>query len=126
MRDKLLQILAHSMSKSLSSTEHSVDEYIEMIDSRQALFDELAELARQTSQELEASSGTSSGNIELDAEIREIANKIAAREAHHNKQVAGIMTDLKKGLKEISNEKSINSMYSQDSYQEGSLFNSKN
>ncbi|MCL2853743.1 MAG: hypothetical protein FWE20_12090 [Defluviitaleaceae bacterium] len=126
IRDKLLQILEHTMKTSLSATEHSVEEYIEMVNSRQALFDELAALKPQGSQELDESNGTSSEILEIDAEIKGIVEKIAAREEHHNNQVAGMMLDLKKGIKEIKNEKAINSAYVKDSYESGMIFKSRN
>ena len=126
MKDVLLRILEHTTNVSLSSTEHSVDEYINMIDSRQALFDELAALKPQGLQELAESKGAAAEKLEIDAEIKDIVDKIIAREEHHKTQVAGMMKDLKKGMREINNEKSINSLYLKDSYESGMIFNTRN
>ena len=126
IRDKLQQILDYSMKTNLSSTEHSVEDYIEMVNNRQTLIDELAALKPQSLKDLGESTAPPSGNLELDSEIKNIVEKIAAREKHHEKQAAGMMQDLKSGLKTLSAEKSINSLYLKDSYESGMILNTKN
>ena len=126
IKEVLLQILEHTMNTSLSATEHSAEEYIRMIDSRQALFDKLAALKPQGLQELGESNGAAVEKLEVEAEIKDIVDKITAREEHHRTQVAGMMQDIKKGMREIKNEKSINSLYLKDSYESGMIFNTKN
>lgn len=124
VRDLLQKILDCTRTTELSATEHSVDDYIKMIESRQALFDELAALNPQ-----ELSVVTDSPNVatpEIEEEIKSITNQIVEREKHHNSKVAGMMEDLKKGLRDLNNEKVLNSQYVKDSYESGSFFNKKN
>jgi len=102
VRNKLLQILEHSMNTNFSATEHSVEEYIEMVESRQILFDDLAALAPQGLKDVAVSLPDSPGNLKLGAEIKDIVRRIAAREEHHNKQAEGMMMDLRKGLKGLN------------------------
>ncbi|MCL2853960.1 MAG: hypothetical protein FWE20_13220 [Defluviitaleaceae bacterium] len=132
VRDLLLKILEHTKSTELTATEHSVDDYINMVESRQALFDELASFKPQefatVATDIDESKKEQQGSIELDEEIQKIVNQIVEREEHHKSKVAGMMDDIRKGLREISTEKSINSVYLKDSssYESGMIFNTKN
>jgi N-acetylglucosamine kinase-like BadF-type ATPase len=130
VRGLLQKILAHTQSTELTGTEHSVDDYIQMIESRQAFFDELASLA-PTAREGAGrtnirASGSNQSGLELDEEIKSIVQQIVKREEQNNLKVAGMMEDLRKALKELSNERSINSVYVKDDYESGMFFKSKN
>jgi vacuolar-type H+-ATPase subunit I/STV1 len=126
VRGLLRKILDHTNSTNLSSTEHSVDDYIHMVESRQALFDELAMLDPESQKVSRNALPRRESNDALDAEIKSIVQQIVKREEHHNSKVAGMMEDLRKALKELSNEKSINAVYVKDGYESGAYFNSKN
>jgi predicted secreted Zn-dependent protease len=128
VRGLLQKILAHTQSTNLTGTEHSVDDYLHMIESRQAFFDELAALTPNVadSASIARSTGPRKSSPELDEEIKNIVHQIVQHEEQHNFKVAGMMEDLRKALKELSNEKSINSVYSKDEYESGMFFSSKN
>jgi hypothetical protein len=127
IKELLQQILEQTKNTSLTETEHSVDDYINMVESRQSLFDKLAALKPQ---EFGTHSGESkneqAGNLEIDEEIKSLVNLIAECEERHKGKVAGMMEDLKKGMRDISAEKSINTVYNKDSYESGMIFKSKN
>ncbi|MCL2616457.1 MAG: hypothetical protein FWD96_02280 [Defluviitaleaceae bacterium] len=127
IRDVLRQILEHSKNTNLAAVGESTDDFINMVESRQALFDELAALNPQKiGTHTDESKPAPAGILMLDEEIKAIIKQIVEREEQHNNKVVGMMEDLKKGLKDISTEKSINSIYMKDSYESGMIFNSKN
>jgi hypothetical protein len=119
----LMRILEYTNKVELAATEHSVEEYINMVQGRQGLFDELEALRAQ---ETGTASGRPGDHTKIDAEIKELTRRISEREKHHNSRVAGMMEDLKKGMRDLSAEKAINAIYSNDSYESGTMFNSKN
>jgi hypothetical protein len=118
----LTRLLEYTNKIELAATEHSADEYIEMVKGRQSLFDELEALRGCNPGE----SSKTAEHTKIDAQLKELAQRIAEREKHHNQQVAAMTEELKKGMRDLSAEKSINAIYANDPYESGTMFSSKN
>jgi hypothetical protein len=113
-------ILERTMKTDLSATEHSVDDYIDLVECRQQLLDELTVFVA----ECDAAMGSDDTN-KLDEEITNIIKQLVQQEERNKTKAKGMMDDLKKGMRDLSKEKSINSVYAKDAYESGSMFNSK-
>jgi hypothetical protein len=122
IKDKLHQILELTQNAKLSSTEHGVDAYIAMVEGRHTLIAELSVLKEQERETGTAGKG-STANLEYETQIQDILRRISESEEAIKPMIAGMIDDIKKGMKDVSTEKSINAIYGKDSYESGMMLN---
>lgn len=110
------QILQSMLDARLTAMPESADTYINMVESRQELLNNLAQLSN------EAGFREACG----DEETRMLLEEITKIHSQQQTQAKGIVNEIRKSIKDTRTEKAISQIYTRDSYVAGSFFDKTN
>lgn len=131
-RDKVQSMLQITKELSLSTSADSVDIYADMVERRETVFIEVKEIDAVLKSPLLAHVWQANNDAfdkeaeRITTDIKSIVKQIARYDEDHKAVCQLIIGDLKKNLKDISNQKSVNTYYQYNvSPDHGSYFDKK-